>query len=934
MTGEHLAALKQIGATPLVGREQELATIIEHLTGRHEGSARVVLVSGKAGIGKSRLLGEALTHLLTPIVLYCYEETSTVAFAPLLSHPIGLKCTAFLETAGDAAANAYDPKGARMGLFAGIDQMLRDLVGTRQLTLAIDDAQWADTATSDLLLYLIRMGRYHPRNIILTYRASLHPSDRAFHDWMAAIMKSATGLTIQLHPLNYQHGVHYLEQTLGQCEPSLQDLILQRAEGVPFFLNEVIRALLLEEQIGLRQQQWEWNAPATPPLPREIVTLIESQLHHMDARGITILQAASVIGETFSSTVLAHLVATSPDEINEVLAQGRAAQLLQIIDAGQRVTATHRFTHKLVQETILSLIPLATRRQFSVRMCALLAELTTPGIHAQRARHAYHANLWALSYEMEIAAGEEAFHLLAHSQALAHYEKAQELILHGRLDGTTVPFSLQQHMITLLILTGQASRAHEHAQTLLDQAQRQEDQETVVWALLHLGQSAVLLHQLVDADQHLSEALRLARHYAFSTLLVQTLSQLTVLHDKRGFLDRGMECASEAVLLATSLGNRALALHGLIYTGYILNWRGAFQEAIEHLTQAMRLATASYDLASVANARFALALALGGKGAYGQALEELQTLMDVARTQDMPYFRMRVPNTMGWLYRELALPERAIAWDVVTVEDHAHRQLIGYEEAHANSLLNLALDHLMMHHLDETASFLKQAEEATQRDEFMRWRNQNRLTLYRAELALARRQPADAIAYAEDANRQAAEKQSQKYMMLADDLIGRALFTQRKFAQSIRVLQRACAAAQKIDYPAGIWRSALALARSLAANHQPTLMTHYHTIAHNIIDNLASGLQDPVLKEEFRAASQHYLQTDAPSKASSPGGLSRREMEVLRLIAQGATNKEIARQLEISDRTVNTHVTRIFNKLAVNSRAAAATFATQHGLEK
>jgi DNA-binding CsgD family transcriptional regulator len=110
-------------------------------------------------------------------------------------------------------------------------------------------------------------------------------------------------------------------------------------------------------------------------------------------------------------------------------------------------------------------------------------------------------------------------------------------------------------------------------------------------------------------------------------------------------------------------------------------------------------------------------------------------------------------------------------------------------------------------------------------------------------------------------------------------------------------------------------------------------------VARELVDAIASDLRDDRLREAFRCS--HLVQevggvaTELQRPAETlayPAGLTAREVEVLRLVAQGATNKDIARALHISVKTVNAHLNNIFIKVDCSTRAAAAAFAVRHGL--
>jgi DNA-binding NarL/FixJ family response regulator len=300
-----------------------------------------------------------------------------------------------------------------------------------------------------------------------------------------------------------------------------------------------------------------------------------------------------------------------------------------------------------------------------------------------------------------------------------------------------------------------------------------------------------------------------------------------------------------------------------------------------------------------------------------------------------------VPNTIGWIYRELALIEEALAWDERAVAETAGGEWPGLFEARANSLLNLASDQILLGRLDAADETLARAAHAAENDEFMRSRNVNRLALVRGELALARGDAQRAHGCAEDALAQAQPKRAAKYIALAQDLLGRALAMSGREAAAIARLEEAIAGARAIEYRAGEWRSLARIGALFEQRGDGRRARDAVAAAGAVLDAIAASLLDGALREAFLGASlvASVLARRSPAPATParqagarPAGLTRRECEVIALIARGYTNRAIAERLVISEKTAEIHVGNILGKLGYSSRAQAAAFAVAHGL--
>jgi DNA-binding NarL/FixJ family response regulator len=145
------------------------------------------------------------------------------------------------------------------------------------------------------------------------------------------------------------------------------------------------------------------------------------------------------------------------------------------------------------------------------------------------------------------------------------------------------------------------------------------------------------------------------------------------------------------------------------------------------------------------------------------------------------------------------------------------------------------------------------------------------------------------------------------------------------------------ALADELGHGALRWQARLWLGRAEAAQHRPREAATALAAARDLVDAIAAVLPTAALQAAFLAwepvqALHAAGAAPPPAAADYPAGLSAREVEVLRLVAQGETNQAIADTLSISIKTVNTHMTSIFNKTGCANRAAATSFALRHGL--
>jgi DNA-binding CsgD family transcriptional regulator len=331
-------------------------------------------------------------------------------------------------------------------------------------------------------------------------------------------------------------------------------------------------------------------------------------------------------------------------------------------------------------------------------------------------------------------------------------------------------------------------------------------------------------------------------------------------------------------------------------------------------------------------------MALAGCGEYEEALAALHDLLALAKISGEPYYAVRAPNTIGWIYRELALVDRALAWDEIACAEPDQEGGICHFKARAYSLLNLATDLIFLGRLERAETILDQADQAVNQSEYLRWRTATRLALCRGELALARGDAALVLDLAADALVRATSTDAAKHGHQAHDLAGRALAALGRNEEAVERLEQAVAVAEAIEYRAGHWRGLTHLADALSRLGHAREAGGRYAAAGRVVEAIALSLRAHGLRAGFLAAPEvaallkRAESGSPPDLAPIPLGLTPREGEVLRLLVGGLTDRQIAEALFVSPRTINGHVANILAKLDLESRSAAAAYAVRHGL--
>ena len=366
MTASTAAHIPTAGA--LIGREYELAELISALDDMRSGRGRLFLLTGDAGIGKTRLL-EAVADAAEPTdttVLWgrCWEGGGAAPYWPwsqvlnavlrdldssgsssypdaVLRYVSELVDERAVGAGSERLSSAADLPGARAALFDAVVTFLRIRSAEGGLVVALEDLHAADEASLRLLQVAVRELSTSPVLIVGTYRDAEVRSSPSLHQLMSAIARQ--GRRIALSGLDEDGVALLVERTTGGARVGADTrLIHDTTDGNPFFVQEVARLLVAEHQIAR-----DVVAAGRVPVPEEVHALIRRRLEPLPAETHEALSVASVLGRHFEVGVVAALSDRSPEALLDVL--DRAAELGVVEDRG---LGHWQFSHALLREAL------------------------------------------------------------------------------------------------------------------------------------------------------------------------------------------------------------------------------------------------------------------------------------------------------------------------------------------------------------------------------------------------------------------------------------------------------------------------------------------------------------------------------------------------------------------------------------------------------
>jgi tetratricopeptide (TPR) repeat protein len=459
-TGD-IILLQQIVQGRLVGREVELDSLRRHWREAQQGHAQLVLISGEPGVGKTRLAKELIAYgrLHGGRILQggCYEYEAMVPYLPFaealrdwvhtqttesLHDKLGSNATELAKLAPEIEARlgpltpnpSLAPDQERMRLFDNFARFLQNLATEKGLLLFLDDLHWADRGTLSMVHYLLRRLRNERVLILGGYREveldRTHPLAAALVEWNRERLVTR----IQLGRLTKYDCGELLAGMFEQEEitPEFTEAIFRETEGNPFFIEEVVKALIDSGQIYRENLEWQRGDIADLAIPQSIKEAIGRRLNRLSTESTEVLQHAAILGKVFDFqelvTVYSNGGGGSQEQENSILDaldEGLNAQLIRALEG-----ESFSFTHDKIRETLYEEINSIRRRRLHHKLAQRLEKVvmdqTRENYLPDLAYHYLQGGDLNKGMEYAIHAGEHARRLYANDEAIKYYLQAAE----------------------------------------------------------------------------------------------------------------------------------------------------------------------------------------------------------------------------------------------------------------------------------------------------------------------------------------------------------------------------------------------------------------------------------------------------------------------------------------------------------------------------
>lgn len=431
---------RRVLSPSVVSRERELAAFDAGLASARAGTPTVMLVSGEAGIGKSALVrtfGErARQRGARVLVGHCGNTQGRRPFGPILEILADLKQPLPdlpLSTTSDLIDDAR-----RYRMYESILAILAASSEERALVLCIEDLHLADAATLELLQYLAAKTRRKVILIVATYRSDELHRTHPLNDTIAALARGRLADDVPLRALTGDGTGALIKAALRLKAPPAAQLsraIHRRAAGNPFFVEEVLGALVQRGDLTWREGGWVWTPESIDvAIPSSVRAAVMERLRPLSQPTRRALEVAAVIGEQFSFELLRNVSGLSEAELNEAIRASIDAQV--IVEESRSATDTYSYRHQLTREVVLGELLQRERRQLHKAVGRALEEIGDPEHDAEDL--AYHFDAAgdeprALRYHQ--MAGEQAVRSYAFARGAEHFQRVLDLTPDSEVSG-------------------------------------------------------------------------------------------------------------------------------------------------------------------------------------------------------------------------------------------------------------------------------------------------------------------------------------------------------------------------------------------------------------------------------------------------------------------------------------------------------------------
>ncbi len=558
---------------------------------------------------------------------------------------------------GDPSVAAMDPQLRLAELFGAVQRLFLRAAQTSPQILLFEDLHWIDKATEEFLVLTADSIPSSRIMCLFTYRPDhVHPfGDRSYHSRIA------------LERLSSEDTLNMAKAMLAaqRLPDELAGLIVGKAEGNPFFVEEVVRTLRETEAIARQTDGYVMPGSLDEiSVPDGIREVLMARIDRLAEGPKRTLQLASVIGREFTGRLLEEL-AGSDEDTKGSLRELKATEL--ILEKRLFPEATYSFGHALTQEVTYSSLLQRRRRTLHRRTGEVIESLGAKRLAEQYAVLAHHflrGEEWGKAFEYLCKAASKAARDFATREAIALYGQALEVT--ERLGDAVAPtqvMDIHEARSALAHVVSDYAGSRAEAEQMLVLAQGAGDRVREGKALALIAWACTWSRDLDEAIASASQAIEVAKPLDESFVLGRAHYITGFVKAVIGDHDPAVVEIKKALVLSRKARDPVHQSLSLGTAGLLKNWEADYPAAERFQAQGLEIAREHNLLAPLLFNSFVYGITLTGSGSYDEALALFRETLALAEKVGDEAIHHRTLNCLGWLYAEVGNLDRAIEFN-------------------------------------------------------------------------------------------------------------------------------------------------------------------------------------------------------------------------------------------------------------------------------
>ena len=895
-----------------------------------------------------------------------------------------------LDVAGAAGRSASrgDPADVKARLFWTFASFVTRFAARAPLLVVVENLQWADASSLELLHFVARQIAGARVLLLCTYNDAERDVNPSLGQTEQSLVALGVARTHHLAALPREETVRLVERAFGgdgAPARAFAERLYEWTRGNPFFIEETLKTLVEGGTLEQRGGGWTGWDVQDVAVPRSVRDAVGERLRRLGAPAFGVARWASVVGGRVSHDLLATLTGLSDDALLAALDELRAARILaeSHADLGS-ADVRYEFAHPTLRETVYAGLGLARTRAMHADVAAALER-----VHAEYAEshageiaaHLLRADARALApkaIRYLVAAGREALAASANREAASYLAAALDLADRGEptaggegwsagriaaelaracqrlgeheeglrlwwrardeaaaIGDAAAEADAERRMGLACYWSGRYDEALAHYANGLDAARRSDDAPRA--ARLQVARGACLqeLGHVAEARSAVREALAIAERARDDALLARVHRALLLLHAWTGPPDEARRHGERALALAESSAQPAVAWSAHWAMALLGGLTGDAAATAHHVAESERLAE---SLRSPTLALWSAEVAIeyaSGVGDWERGLTLAEHSVATARALGQPALLSRLLVWGGLIHLgrgDLARGRECFgeAWDLAGASAAADDRTATPLDVHTviPAHVGMAAYHLAAGDRERAIAVGEAGLAVAERSGYVAWAVHRLLPIV-SEAALWLSDFDRARLYGarmREASRQLDHRLGLAWADACDALVAELT---GETGRAVDMLRRAADALDAVPYVLDGARLRRFLARALAKSGDREGAARELRRVHEVLARLGAEHELALTRAQIRE-----LGGRPPVRSSSTAGaegLTARELEICRLVAARKSNKEIGAALDISPRTVSTHLSNIFAKLGVESRGELTDLVRQRG---